>query len=52
VLMAPKLHQFAQRISSDFHLSPLDSKEVANYIAFRLEAVGSRRLLFTEEACA
>jgi general secretion pathway protein A len=52
VLMAPKLHQFAQRISSDFHLSPLDAKEVANYIAFRLEAVGSRRLLFTEEACA
>ncbi len=52
VLMAPKLHQFAQRISSDFHLSPLGSKEVAKYIAFRLEAVGSRRLLFTEEACA
>src|ERR1700716_1455957 len=52
VLMAPKLHQFAQRISSDFHLSPLDSKEVAKYIDFRLEAVGARRLLFSEEACA
>jgi general secretion pathway protein A len=52
VLMAPKLHQFAQRISSDFHLSPLDSKEVAKYVDFRLEAVGARRLLFTEEACA
>jgi general secretion pathway protein A len=52
VLMTPKLHQFAQRISSDFHLSPLDSKEVAKYIDFRLEAVGSRRLLFTEQACA
>jgi len=51
-LMAPKLHQFAQRISSDFHLSPLDSKEVAKYIDFRLEAVGARHLLFTEEACA
>ena len=51
-LMAPKLHQFAQRISSDFHLSPLDSKEVAKYIDFRLEAVGARGLLFTEEACA
>src|SRR4030081_1222579 len=52
VLMAPKLHQFAQRISSDFHLSPLDSKEGAKYIDFRLEAVGARRLLFSEEACA
>jgi general secretion pathway protein A len=52
MLMSPQLHQFAQRISSDFHLSPLGSKEVANYIAFRLEAVGSRRQLFTEEACA
>jgi type II secretory pathway predicted ATPase ExeA len=52
MLMSPKLHQFAQRISSDFHLSPLDPNEVAKYIAFRLEAVGSRRPLFTEEACA
>jgi general secretion pathway protein A len=52
MLMSPQLHQFAQRISSDFHLSPLDPKEVAKYIAFRLEAVGSRRFLFTEEACA
>jgi general secretion pathway protein A len=52
VLMSPQLHQFAQRISSDFHLSPLNPKEVARYIAFRLEAVGSQRLLFTEEACA
>jgi general secretion pathway protein A len=52
VLMAPKLHQFAQRISSDFHLSPLAPKEVAKYIDFRLEAVGARHLLFTEEACA
>jgi general secretion pathway protein A len=52
VLMSPQLHQFAQRISSDFHLSPLEPKEVAKYIAFRLEAAGSRRFLFTEEACA
>src|SRR5580692_7191625 len=50
-LMAPKLHQFAQRISSDFHLSPLDPAEVAKYIAFRLQAVGCPRPLFTLEAC-
>ena len=51
LLLAPKLHQFAQRISSDFHLRPLDDREVANYIAFRLQAVGSQRPLFTQEAC-
>jgi general secretion pathway protein A len=52
MLMSPRLHQFAQRISSDFHLSPLDAKEVAKYITFRLKAVGSKQPLFTEEACA
>jgi general secretion pathway protein A len=52
MLMSPGLHQFAQRISSDFHLSPLDAREVAKYISFRLEAVGSKQPLFTEEACA
>jgi type II secretory pathway predicted ATPase ExeA len=52
VLMSPQLHQFAQRISSDFHLSPLEPKEVVKYIVFRLEAAGARRIPFTEEACA
>jgi type II secretory pathway predicted ATPase ExeA len=52
LLLAPKLHQFAQRISSDFHLRPLDEREVANYIAFRLQAVGSPKPLFTQQACA
>ena len=51
VLMSPNMHQFAQRISSDFHLNPLDPQEVAKYIAFRLQAVGARRFPFTEEAC-
>jgi general secretion pathway protein A len=52
LLLAPKLHQFAQRISSDFHLRPLSDNEVANYISFRLQAVGARGPLFTLEACA
>lgn len=51
LLLAPNLHQFAQRISSDFHLRPLDENEVASYIAFRLQAVGSPGPLFTREAC-
>ena len=51
LLLAPRLHQFAQRISSDFHLRPLDDLEVANYIDFRLRAVGSPGPLFTKQAC-
>jgi type II secretory pathway predicted ATPase ExeA len=52
LLLAPQLHQFAQRISSDFHLQPLDQSEVANYIAFRLQVAGAKRIMFTLEAAA
>jgi general secretion pathway protein A len=55
LLLAPQLRQFAQRISSDFHLRALDEREVINYIAFRLHAAGGPpppRALFTLEACA
>lgn len=52
VLSSPQLLQFAQRISSDFHLRPLTFSEVAQYIGHRLAAVGSRVQLFTADACA
>jgi general secretion pathway protein A len=55
LLQAPQLHQFAQRISSDFHLKPLGQRDVINYISFRLQAVGGPpppRAIFTLEACA
>lgn len=52
LLLAPQLHQFAQRISSDFHLRPLSEEEVANYIDFRLRAVGAQGPLFTAEGCS
>src|SRR4030081_1234439 len=42
LLLDPKLHQFAQRISSDFHLKSLDEADVAKYIDFRLQAVGAK----------
>jgi general secretion pathway protein A len=50
LLLEPRLHQFAQRISSDFHLKPLDEQEVAKYIDFRLQAVGSKIPLFSQQA--
>src|SRR6476660_9405393 len=51
LLCKPQLVQFAQRVSSDFHLKPLPQADVAKYIGFRLAAVGSRVNLFTDDAC-
>jgi general secretion pathway protein A len=51
MLRSPQLLQFAQRISSDFNLRPLNPREVGEYVAFRLRAVGSHHDLFTDEAC-
>ena len=51
MLCRPQLLQFAQRVSSDFHLKPLAQDEVTQYIDFRLSAVGSRAKLFSDEAC-
>src|SRR6266496_4436294 len=50
LLLDSKLHQFAQRISSDFHLKPLEEDDVVKYIDFRLSAVGSRAPLFSQQA--
>ncbi len=50
MLRAPQLLQFAQRISSDFHLKPLSAHEVGEYVDFRLRAVGAHHDLFTDEA--
>jgi general secretion pathway protein A len=55
LLLAPELQQFAQRISSDFHLRALGEQDVIKYIAFRLQAVGGPpppRALFSLEACS
>ena len=42
LLRSPELLQFAQRVSSDFHLKPLTQSDVKNYINYRLKAAGSR----------
>jgi general secretion pathway protein A len=51
LLRSPQLLQFAQRVSSDFHLKPLSSSEVKNYINYRLKAAGCEAQLFTDDAC-
>jgi general secretion pathway protein A len=49
-LARPELKQFAQRISVDFHLKPLDRKETHAYIQHRLAIAGRNTALFLPEA--
>jgi general secretion pathway protein A len=51
MLRAPQLLQFAQRVSADYHLRPLKAADVTKYINHRLNAVGARSELFSDEAC-
>jgi general secretion pathway protein A len=50
ILRAPELTQFAQRVSSDYHLLPLSAKDTVAYIDHRLMVVGGRPELFTRAA--
>jgi general secretion pathway protein A len=49
-LCRPELMQFAQRVSVDFHLRPLDRDETRAYISHRLEVAGGAPSLFRAEA--
>jgi general secretion pathway protein A len=51
LLRSPQLLQFAQRVSSDFHLKPLNPSDVKDYIEYRLKAAGSSVRLFSDDAC-
>ena len=51
LLGRPELVQFAQRVSSDFHLNLLNKQEVPAYIDHRLSVAGAARILFTDDAC-
>lgn len=50
ILMRPQLVQFAQRISSDFHLGPLPPEEVLKYVQHRLAVAGAAPGLFSRGA--
>jgi type II secretory pathway predicted ATPase ExeA len=49
-LCRPELMQFAQRVSVDFHLRPLEPHESQAYIRHRLEVAGGASSLFSPEA--
>ncbi|WP_146592061.1 ExeA family protein [Puniceibacterium confluentis] len=48
----PDLRQFAQRVSSAFHLTVMDGVTVQHYITHRLTVAGAEAEIFTPEACA
>lgn len=50
LLSRPDMLQLAQRIGSDFHLTPLTREEVHAYIETRLSIAGAARNVFTSEA--
>lgn len=50
LLRLPELKQFAQRVSVDFHISPIAIEEVKLYILHRLKVAGCRRIMFTRQA--
>lgn len=45
------LRQFAQRITADFHIKALGTKEVEGYIRRRLEVAGATRTIFPKNIC-
>ncbi len=49
-LRKPNLEQFAQRISVDYHLDPLDRLETREYIEHRLVTAGGRKDVISREA--
>src|SRR5277367_2667762 len=49
-LARPELQQFAQRVSVDFHLQPLDRSETHAYVRHRLEVAGGSPGLFQHDA--
>ena len=50
-LSRPELRQFAQRVSVDFHLKPLDRQETHAYIQHRLKVAGAgKATLFLPDA--
>ncbi|MFT6445506.1 ExeA family protein [Loktanella salsilacus] len=51
MISRPDLQQFAQRVSSAFHLSAMDPTTTLAYIAHRMTVAGAKKQVFTDGAC-
>ncbi|WP_093993514.1 ExeA family protein [Flavimaricola marinus] len=47
----PELRQFAQRVSSSYHIDAMSQDMVRDYIAHRLKVAGADRPIFDKDAC-
>ncbi|HVT34496.1 MAG TPA: AAA family ATPase [Nevskiaceae bacterium] len=50
LLARPDLRQLAQRITARYHLTPLDSRETAEYVLHRLRHAGAQNELFDAQS--
>lgn len=50
LIARPELRQFAQRVSSGFHLGPIPADCAQPYVTHRLRVAGATREIFTPEA--
>lgn len=48
----PSMRQFAQRVSSSFHLKHMDAATVYDYIRHRMKVAGASKVLFNKAAAA
>jgi general secretion pathway protein A len=51
LIAQPRLVQFAQRVSAEYHLPGMSAEQVMNYINHRLKVAGASREIFTPAAC-
>ncbi len=50
VIAQPDMRQFAQRVSANFHLTPMDQRTVRGYVPHRLKIAGRDRPVFSKPA--
>lgn len=50
IVQRPDMIQFAQRVSSAFHLPAMDAQTVRNYIVHRLQVAGGEATIFSSSA--
>jgi type II secretory pathway predicted ATPase ExeA len=51
MLRRPELTQFAQRVTTDFHLKAMGAEDVRHYINHRLSIVGAEWRIFPDRTC-
>jgi type II secretory pathway predicted ATPase ExeA len=50
-LHRPQLYQFAQRVTADYYIAPMDQMETRAYVHHRLSVAGGEPSIFTDGAC-